>query len=257
MLFNEDPAYSHIYYAMFKVIQKRDESITFEKLLQDRDELIKDGHILPLKVLIAQTLTEDENSYLRNEFKVILEDEWLKYNPLIPEAPDILKNLGQFYNIGIIANGPSFLRAIMQEAGIKQYLKVIVTSEETGIPKPNKGIFLEAFQQAEEYCDSRHETFIKTPMIMVGDSLEQDILPAKQNGMIGVQLLWDLDEKYKNSGLLTDSTFNLYLQHLKKHSSRKRKPENQDETPDYIVQTIQELESLLLSPKFKQKMNLA
>lgn len=250
VLFNEDPAYSQIYLMIYKTIQERSENITYEKLLSGRDELIKDGHILPLKVLIDQTLSEREITKLRNELKTVLEDDWLLYNPLIPDLADMLRELEKHYYLGIIANGPAFLRAVMQEVGIKDFFKVIVISEEIGIPKPNKGIFQEAFQLAREYCESKNENFDNAPVIMVGDSLEHDIQPANQNGMTGVQILWDLDIKYKNSKLLEDETFAKYLNHLKQHSSRRRQPANDKEKPAFIVKSLDELQKLLLSGEF-------
>jgi HAD superfamily hydrolase (TIGR01549 family) len=235
---------------IYRTIQGRDESITYEKLLGERDELIKEGHVLPLKVLIDQTLNENEKTKLRNQFKTVFEDNWLKYNPLNDEVIDLLKELEKYYYLGIIANGPSFFRAILQDVGIKNFFKAIVISEEFGIPKPNKGIFLEAFRLAQEYCRDKKEQFEGTPVLMVGDSLEQDILPAKQNGMIGVQIIWDLDKKYENSELLKDETFVKYLNHLKLHSSRRREPANEEEKPVHVVRSIGQLKKLLLSEIF-------
>ncbi|MDH4263541.1 MAG: HAD family hydrolase [Spirochaetia bacterium] len=252
VLFNEDPAYSQIYLMIYRTIQKRDESITFERLLNERDELIKDGHILPIKVLIEQALPENEKINLKRELKAVLEDNWLKYNPLNDDTIDFLKELEKHFYLGIIANGPSFLRAIMQDVGIKKYFKVIVISEEIGIPKPNNGIFQEAINLAKEYCESKNEKFDKSNVVMVGDSLELDILPAKKNGMTGIQIIWDLDKKYKKSELLNDEIFVKYLNHLKQHSSRRREPANEEEKPAFIVSSTAELKNLLLSDEFSK-----
>lgn len=253
VLFNEDPAYSHIYLMMYKALQQRDDSITFEKLLNDRDELIKEGHILPLKVLTEQTLTEEENARLRGEFKSILEDNWLKYNPLIPEVKGVLEKLNERYHLGAIANGPAFLRAIMQEVDVKKYFQVLITSEEFGTPKPNRGIFQEAISQAKDYCDSKDELFGNV-LIMVGDSLEHDISPANQMGMITIQLAWDMDKKYNKSDLLDNETFRQYLEHLKKHSSKRRPPSSLEEKPAYVVSSMSELEELVDSESFLGKL---
>jgi len=256
VLFNEDPSYAQIYLMMYKAIQQRDESITFEALLNDRDELIKEGHVIPLRELIQRTLTDEENMSLRNDFKAILEDNWLKYNPLHRQTIPFLTDLQDHFNLGIIANGPAFLRAIMQEVGIINYFNAIIISEEVGIPKPGKGIFLEALQVAREYCESHNEPFMESPMIMVGDSLEHDITPANSFGMTAIQLIWNLDIKYQDSELPKEPTFHEYLNHLKSHSSRRRKPANEKESPSFIVSSLDELKELLLSEKFKKTVAL-
>jgi HAD superfamily hydrolase (TIGR01549 family) len=251
IIFNEDPSYYQIYLMMYKAIQQRDESITFEELLDSRDEFIKKGNALPIKELIQKTLSIDENMKLKNDFEAIIEDNWLKYNPIHPKAISFINDIQAHYNLGVIANGPAFLRAIMQEVGVLKYFKSIVISEEFGISKPNKGIFLEALQIARDYCDTRNENYVQSPIFMIGDSLEHDITPGNSLNMTTIQLTWDIDLKYENSNLPKDSTFNKYLNHLKSHSSRRRNPANEKEKPDFIVKSLSELKTLLLSDKVR------
>jgi len=247
VIFNEDPAYAHIYLKIFKILQSKDESLTFEKLLSDRDELIKDGDLLPLKSLIQELLSENEQNLLMQDFKNILEKNWLKYNPLNEEVPEFLESVARQYNLGIIANGPPFLRAYLQETGIMKYFKTVVISDEIGIPKPNHGIFEQAFEEAKEYSSEHNENFDPAESFMLGDSLEHDIVPANQLKMKTIFLFWDLDKKYLNSSLTRESTFVQYLEHLKKHSSRRRPPASKEETPAVTIPCLKELQNILLS----------
>lgn len=247
VLFNEDPAFAHIYLMIYNLLRVRNESMTFEKLLNDRDELIKEGHILPLKTLIQETLSEEENTAMRLEFRQLLEENWLKYNPMNPGVKEFLERASQKYHIGIIANSPAFLRAVLQEVDIMRYFKTIVISEEVGVPKPNRGIFLEAIHNAKEYSESLGDSFQAERSIIVGDSLDQDIAPANNFGFISVQLVWDLDQKYANSSLLNDETFRQYFEHLKNHSSRRREPQTEQERPRHVVSSLIELGQLLES----------
>ncbi len=247
VLFNEDPAFAHIYLMIYNLLQGRDESVTFEKLLNDRDELIKEGHVLPLKTLIQETLTEQENSNMRAEFRQLLEDDWLKYNPMNPGVKAFLEKASQKYHIGVIANGPAFIRAVLQDLDIMKYFKMLVVSEEVGVPKPNRGIFLEAIHRATEYCEENDQVFQPKNCIMVGDSLEQDVAPANSFDFISIQLIWDLDIKYRDSGLLGNDTFRQYYEHLKNYSSRRRNPDTETEKPAYRVSSLEELSGLLES----------
>lgn len=252
VLFNEDPAFAHIYLMLYDALQGRDESITFNKLLNERDELIKEGQTRPLKTLIQENLSEEENASMRLDFRTLLEENWLKYNPINPGVKKSLEKLSTTYHIGLIANSPAFLRAVLQEVGIMKYFKVAIISEEIGMHKPAKGIFNEALDQAKEYCMRRRETFLSGQCIMVGDSLEQDIAPANELEMTSVLMSWDLDIKYRNSPLLEDETFITYLKHLKQYSSRRREPANEYEHPEHQVESMENLVKLLLSDKIKK-----
>ncbi len=93
--------------------------------------------------------------------------------PYTTEALDYLK--GKNYPLHLITNGfeETQLRKL-RHAGIESYFTCIVTSESAGSLKPHRGIFDFALQQVNA---SSAES------IMVGDTLEVDILGAKEVGM--------------------------------------------------------------------------
>jgi len=252
VLFNEDPAFAHIYMMMYSTLQSRDESITFDRLLCERDELIKEGQIRPLKTLIEEYLTDEENATMRLDFRNLLEEDWLKYNPLNPGVKESIKQLSESYHIGLIANSPAFLRAVLQDVGIMKYFKVAIISEEVGMHKPSKSIFMEALETAKEYCERHQELFLADQCIMVGDSLEQDIAPSNELGITSVLMAWDLNIKYEGSPLLANETFVTYLNHLKSYSSRRREPDNEFEHPQHQVCSMKDLVRLLKSGKIKK-----
>jgi len=256
IFFNEDPAFCDIYHMIFNILQSRDDSLTFNSLLEQRDELIKKGDTLPLNTLMGKLLTEKEIVTLRNDFRSRLEENWLKYNPLISGVETLLKKLVNIYNIGLISNGPSFTRAILQEADLLQYLKVVVISEEFGSPKPNRGIFLHALDMAKEYSENADENFDTHRVIMVGDSIEYDIAPANQLHFTTVLLTWDFEKKYQGtlSMFSNDDIFSQYLSHLIKYSSRRRKAKSRDEQADYQVNSLEEL-TVLLADNFQFKVS--
>ena len=75
------------------------------------------------------------------------------------------------YKLGIIANQNKGLKERLKEFGILHYFDVVISSFESGISKPDKQIFLLALKKAN--CLPR-EAF------MVGDRLDNDIIPAKE-----------------------------------------------------------------------------
>lgn len=85
---------------------------------------------------------------------------------------NLLKRRG--YNLGIIANQVEGTAQRLEIWGLLQYFNVIATSAELGIAKPDKLIFERAFEMAE--CQPQN-------CAMVGDRLDNDIIPAKTLGM--------------------------------------------------------------------------
>ncbi len=88
------------------------------------------------------------------------------------ETLEALKKLG--YNLGIIANQKMGLSQRLDAWGLLKYFDVVVASAEIGAAKPDKLIFQKALEMAG--CQP-HEA------VMVGDRLDNDIIPAKSLGM--------------------------------------------------------------------------
>ena len=78
------------------------------------------------------------------------------------------------YHLGIIANQNIGTAQRLDMWGLLKYFDVIAASAELGVAKPHKLIFLKAFELAG--CQPQNS-------VMVGDRLDNDILPAKALGM--------------------------------------------------------------------------
>ena len=78
------------------------------------------------------------------------------------------------YKLGIIANQKLGTKERLDSWGLRQYFEVIVASTEIGYAKPDKAIFEKAFELAR--CTAAES-------MMVGDRLDNDIIPAKSLGM--------------------------------------------------------------------------
>lgn len=82
------------------------------------------------------------------------------------------------YDLGIIANQKHGTAERLDSWGLRQYFEVIAASAEIGYAKPDKEIFEKAFELAK--CTAAES-------IMVGDRLDNDIIPAKA---IGMKTVW-------------------------------------------------------------------
>ena len=80
--------------------------------------------------------------------------------------------------LGILANQPAGCRERLHLWGIEQYFDLILASAEEGLSKPDPAFFMLALQRAG--C-------LPHQAVMVGDRLDNDILPAKK---IGFKTVW-------------------------------------------------------------------
>lgn len=103
-----------------------------------------------------------------------MEDEML-YN----DADYVLKMLqNRGYKLGIIANQLPGLKDRLNKWGVLEHFDLIIASSDVGVSKPNAKIFDMAVSKAK--CSPEE-------CIMVGDRLDNDIIPANS---IGMKTIW-------------------------------------------------------------------
>lgn len=97
------------------------------------------------------------------------------YNHLFPGTHDLLNYLQPKYRLHIITNGFTEVQGKkMKNSQIDQYFEVLVDSELAGVKKPHPKIFKTALDMAGVSA---------AKSLMIGDSLEADILGAKAAGL--------------------------------------------------------------------------
>jgi HAD superfamily hydrolase (TIGR01509 family) len=99
---------------------------------------------------------------------------------LQPDVRPALERLRSSYRLGVLANQEPWIRDAMARDGIADAFEVWAVSAEVGSDKPDPALFRHALGQAAappERC------------AMVGDRLDNDILPARDLGMRTVWLL--------------------------------------------------------------------
>ncbi|AEH24976.1 TIGR02253 family HAD-type hydrolase [Pyrococcus yayanosii] len=108
-------------------------------------------------------------------------EELLKKYPhkieVFPGVQETLKQLSKEYKLGIVTSGPEYQRLKLRLAGLLEFFDAVVTRDDAHAIKPEPRIFLTALKALNAKPE---ET------VMVGDSLEQDILGAKALGMRAV-----------------------------------------------------------------------
>jgi putative hydrolase of the HAD superfamily len=114
----------------------------------------------------------------------ILSEEYIRvlpsYNHLFEGVIELLDYLQSKYTLHIITNGFEEVQILkLETSGIKKYFDQIITSEAVGVKKPNPKVFMHALGLAKT-----------TPQnsVMIGDSLEADIIGALNCGIASIHL---------------------------------------------------------------------
>lgn len=85
-----------------------------------------------------------------------------------------LEVLASGYKIGIIANQSLGTKERLEQHKLLQYIDLVIASAEEGVSKPDKRIFEIALERSK--CKP-------SSAIMIGDRIDNDIIPAKSLGM--------------------------------------------------------------------------
>ncbi len=117
-------------------------------------------------------------------------------------AFDIISYLYGKYKLGIIANQALGTQERIDNWGIGKFFDVVMASAEAGCAKPDPKIFSMALAKAG--CDP-------ADAIMIGDRLDNDIIPAKKLGMKtvwvrqGYAIYQKIDDESKRPDFIVDS----------------------------------------------------
>lgn len=121
---------------------------------------------------------------------------------LYDAAYSVITELYGKYKLGIIANQSLGTQERIDKWGIGKYFDVVMASAEAGCAKPDLRIFQMALQKAK--CEPNEA-------VMIGDRLDNDIVPAKELGMKtvwvrqGYAIYQSIDDERKRPDYIVDS----------------------------------------------------
>ena len=144
------------------------------------------------------------------DFGVAVPKWFSELERLYPDVEEILKNLSQKFKLGIIANQVAGTQKRIDNWGIGKYFDVVVASAEAGCEKPDLKIFNMALEQAK--CSPNEA-------VMIGDRLDNDIIPAKK---LGMNTVW-----------------------VRQGFAKFKSVKHEFERPDYIVESIVDVVDLI------------
>ena len=113
----------------------------------------------------------------RQVIERVLKSHTGKYALFADTIPAIESLKQESLKLGIITNADKNVHDLINGLGLKPYLDVVVTSDEVGVEKPGKAIFLAAIERMG-ICSSE--------AIYVGDQYQSDVLGAVDAGIVGM-----------------------------------------------------------------------
>lgn len=180
---------------------EKNSALTFTKILEDNKIGVKVEDFLkayvPINHQYWKLFREEKISKadlrfqrLQTTFKTInynatdseinlLAEEYINHlsshNHLFPNAIEILEHLKPNYKLHIITNGfQEVQNKKIRNSNLDRFFDVIIDSEMAGVKKPDPYIFELALKKANVSAEKS---------LMIGDSLEADILGAKSVGL--------------------------------------------------------------------------
>lgn len=158
------------------------------------------------------------SKYNQSGYNKALEAYGLKMAPwnsddefVYPETETCLSELGKQYKIGIVANQNLGSKERLDKLGLLKYIDLVIASAEEGVTKPDLRIFQIALNRAN--CKPEEA-------VMVGDRIDNDIIPANK---IGMKTVW-----------------------IKQGFGGYSEPKEIEELPDYTINNLKELLKLLV-----------
>ncbi|MBQ9120876.1 MAG: HAD family hydrolase [Clostridia bacterium] len=121
---------------------------------------------------------------------------------LYGDAAECLKTLSKRYKLGVIANQSPGTASRLERWGILQYVDLVIASAEEGVSKPDPRIFRLALERSG--CSAEQA-------VMIGDRVDNDIVPAKAMGMHTVWIkqgwgkYWNVTRKTERAEYTVDN----------------------------------------------------
>ncbi len=133
--------------------------------------------------------------------------KWYKEDEILyDDAIQCFETLSKKYKIGIIANQSLGTEERLRNHGILKYINLVVASAEEGVAKPDRRIFEIALERSN--CESANS-------IMIGDRIDNDIVPAKRMGMNTIWIkrgfgqYWNIKEEFEEPDIIVNNLIEL------------------------------------------------
>lgn len=230
VILNDDPAMAVVYKYIYDAINQNGINITFEELLYHREQsILKNRNGQHYRTVATKFLGEKQWNVIFKTIQKKLSSNWDKYSPLMRGIVPVIQNLYQQFNLGLLANQPREVIYVLQNYQVLQYFKVHVISALVGYQKPDRRIFENALDKAQCFPEES---------IMIGDRIDNDVMPAKALGMKTIWLKLPLEVKGYNPNIEFEKQ---YFKSINRASASHLQPQSDEERPDFVAQSFEQI----------------
>ena len=237
VILNEDPLITFIFRNTYNHLKKYYLDSSFNDFLKELTELIEKNHSDPYFHLIKKYLPEEEYNKKNRIYDYNTLEIYEELNPLMPKVKELILELENDIKLGIIANQPKEGFELLEKYGLQDCFKDIFISEFVGYKKPDKKLFEYAVENAQVKAEE---------CLMIGDRIDNDVIPAKSIGMKTLHLrLLPKEKEIELTNHVDRKDYELFLDYYKRSSVSLRRAQNDSEKPDYEANSIDELSNIL------------
>lgn len=173
---SDDPSGCFAYKCLYDRLAEEGHKLTPAEFFRQRTEHVKGGG--SLWTFVGQYVDEQEFKTWQKDVRARMYTQWATLSPEIKLMMQVPLRLSAHYRLGIIANQPGEVEAVLAQRGILDYFEIRAISDVLNLHKPNPAFYQWALDKAGVYP---HEA------LMVGDRIDNDVRPAKS---LGMQTAW-------------------------------------------------------------------
>lgn len=233
VLFSDDPLMAVVYGRMWEVICRKQPGFSFASLMAERESLIETWEYQHYGILARRHLREEEWTSLHLQIREEVKSRFDELNQPIPASLEVVRSLSRRYKLGVAANQMAACRPLLVQRGFLPHFRAILISEEIGLAKPDPRFFERLLRVAGRASERA---------VMVGDRIDNDIIPAKRMGLRTIWLRLDPAKKgYQPEAV----NARLYLESLQRASLSLIPPRSSQEQPDLTIHSLRDLPAAL------------
>ena len=221
---------ARIWKHFYLILRENGLVLSFEEVLRERELLLAEN---PPEINPRRIIAEKHAGHIDPAIVDRAVDQWLPvyYGSNYPvsgihKALDVMKDR---YNLGIIANQPPAAVQELSRLGLEGYFRHMTISDVVGYHKPDLRIFRHALNSVDAKASE---------CLMVGDRMDNDVMPAKTVGMKAIWL--DLNHRlmeYRPA----DEYERLYIESYLKITGINQDQRSPGLEPDYIIKSLSDL----------------
>lgn len=236
---SDDPSGCFAYEQLYHRLNSTGHEVSAEEFFRLRTEHSLAGG--GLWSFVGQYVPETEFKAWQRQVRDQMYGQWAHLSPPIASMQDVPARLAPHYRLGILANQPAQVEAVLAERNLLQYFEILAISDKLNLHKPDPRLFQWAVDASGLPPSS---------ILMVGDRIDNDVIPAKA---VGMKTAW-LRLGYENRDWRPGSDFQShYASSIEKSSYSEAEPADQASRPDYTFNSAAELLSALLPPPGAQE----